>query len=49
MVDDTESYKLESGKLFDNFSLLLNLFCYLQILFNGFQLRMFFFIIIHSL
>jgi hypothetical protein len=37
MVDDAESYKLESGKLFDHFSLLLNLFCYLQILLNGFN------------
>jgi hypothetical protein len=37
MVDDAESYKLESGKLFDHFSFLLNLFCYLQILFNNFN------------
>jgi hypothetical protein len=34
LVDNAESYKLESCKLFDHFSLLLNLFCYLQILFN---------------
>jgi hypothetical protein len=37
MVDDAESYKLELGKLFDHFSLLLNLFCYLQISLNGFN------------
>ena len=47
MIDDTKSYKLKLGKLFDQFSLLLNLFCYLQILFNGFNWDCNFFI--HSL
>jgi hypothetical protein len=37
IVDDAESYKLKSTKLFDHFSLLLNLFCYLQISFNSFN------------
>jgi hypothetical protein len=35
MVDDAKSFKLDSSKVFDHFSLLLNLFCYLQISFNG--------------
>ena len=37
MIDDAKSYKLELGKLFDHFSLFLNLFCYLQISYNGFN------------
>jgi hypothetical protein len=36
MVDDTESYKLDSGQRFDHFSS-LNIFCYLQISFIGFN------------
>ena len=36
MVDEAESYKLDSGQRFDHFSL-LNIFCYIQISFIGFN------------
>jgi hypothetical protein len=37
MVDDLESYRLESGKLLAFYYLLLNLFCYLNILIIDFN------------